>query len=65
MFSHQGDGRFGESRDSSARCIKMHHFALHFAKMFNQEDAVVPGGFVGSLLAREEAEERRLEVLQD
>ena len=30
-----------------------------------QEDGVVPGGFVGSLLAREEAEERRLQVLQD
>lgn len=31
----------------------------------SHEDGVVPGGFVGSLLAREEAEERRLQVLQD
>lgn len=30
-----------------------------------KEDAVVPGGFVGSLLAREDAEERRLQVLQE
>eukprot|EP00434_Breviolum_minutum_P013544 symbB.v1.2.011937.t1/scaffold814.1/size160240/7 len=31
----------------------------------SHEDAVVPGGFVGSLLAREDAEERRLQVLQE
>ncbi|CAK9012217.1 unnamed protein product, partial [Durusdinium trenchii] len=30
-----------------------------------QEEGIVPGGFVGSLLAREDAEERRLQVLQE
>ncbi|CAK9114601.1 Uncharacterized protein SCF082_LOCUS53071, partial [Durusdinium trenchii] len=31
----------------------------------SHEEGIVPGGFVGSLLAREDAEERRLQVLQE
>ena len=50
------------SLDQESQLPSLH--ASLYVTMF-QEDGVVPGGFVGSLLAREEAEERRLQVLQD
>ena len=75
----KGDGRFCESCYSgrSGVGIKSLHSCfetLSFQKKCHgrnalevilKEDAVVPGGFVGSLLAREDAEERRLQVLQE
>lgn len=47
--------------------LKLHLFtvATLCLEVILKEDAVVPGGFVGSLLAREDAEERRLQVLQE